>query len=56
MTAALINQMQARGSVNDLDYDSDTESHELVTKLPPINLWESDLVLGILYNRFVVNI
>ena len=53
---SLINQIQTRGSVNDMDYDSDTESHELVSKLPPINLWESDLVLGILYNRFAANI
>ena len=51
----LINQMQTRGSVNDMDYDSDTESHDLLSKLPPINLWESDLILGILYNRFAAN-
>ena len=49
--AALINQIQTRNSVNDLDYDSDEDAHELVSKLPPSNLWESDLILGILYNR-----
>ncbi len=47
---SLINQLQTR-TINELDYDSDGEARELVSKLPPEISWESDLKLGILYNR-----
>ena len=47
---SLLNHIQTR-TINDLDFDSDGEARELVSKLPPETLWESDLNLGILYNR-----
>ncbi len=47
--ASFINQIQS-GS---LDTDpEDDESRELVSKLPPENVREADLVLGVLFNGY----
>jgi hypothetical protein len=53
---SLINQIQTR-TIYELDYDSDVDgqARELVSKLPPRILRESDLNLGILYNRLASN-